>query len=152
MVSPEANFPSFGDSTWPWAPVEKSQEPQTARLFYAAWINFTTSKEFTWFEQWNLAEAPDRRVRRYAFVLACHTCPKDEHRLMEKDNKKAREDARRDYNDTVRVRNMSFVVLIPINTFVFYSPLLNLSGNETHATKPMWPDKPKSRPLVLHLL
>lgn len=25
-------------------------------------------------------------------------------RLMEKDNKKAREDARRDYNDTVRVR------------------------------------------------
>ncbi|KAK7454544.1 hypothetical protein VKT23_011298 [Stygiomarasmius scandens] len=37
-------------------------------------------------DQWNPAEGPDRRVRR----------------LMEKENKKAREDARRDYNDTIR--------------------------------------------------
>jgi len=37
-------------------------------------------------DQWNLADASDRRQRR----------------LMDKDNKKAREDARRDYNDTIR--------------------------------------------------
>ncbi|KAF5382061.1 hypothetical protein D9615_004223 [Tricholomella constricta] len=88
MFSADADFPSFGYSTWPWAAVDKNDdhEHEAARLFYAAWVNFATAKDFIWSEQWNLAEAPDRRVRR----------------LMEKDNKKARDDARRDYNDTIR--------------------------------------------------
>jgi len=37
-------------------------------------------------DRWNVAEAPERRARR----------------LMEKDNKKSRETARKEYNDTVR--------------------------------------------------
>ncbi|KAF7327557.1 hypothetical protein MKEN_00334700 [Mycena kentingensis (nom. inval.)] len=80
----DAPYPSFGDSSWPWVPVSKTSD--SARAFYAAWTNFATEKEFAWEDRYNLNEAPDRRIRR----------------LMEKDNKKARDDARRDYNDTVR--------------------------------------------------
>ncbi|KZP27306.1 hypothetical protein FIBSPDRAFT_1040188 [Athelia psychrophila] len=82
----DVEYPQFGESNWPWAGMTKADSDQTARTFYNAWINFATSKEFTWTEQWNLSEAPDRRVRR----------------LMEKDNKKARDDARKEYNDMVR--------------------------------------------------
>ncbi|KAJ7219960.1 hypothetical protein GGX14DRAFT_584783 [Mycena pura] len=80
----DAPYPSFGDSTWTWASATRASDG--ARAFYAAWTNFATAKEFAWMDQWKLSEAPDRRVRR----------------LMEKDNKKAREDARKEYNDTVR--------------------------------------------------
>ncbi|KAJ7494578.1 hypothetical protein B0H11DRAFT_1857532, partial [Mycena galericulata] len=80
----DVEYPSFGYAGWTWAPATKTTDG--ARTFYAAWMNFATAKDFAWMDQWNLTEAPDRRVRR----------------LMEKDNKKAREDARREYNDTVR--------------------------------------------------
>ncbi|KAJ7726051.1 DnaJ-domain-containing protein [Mycena maculata] len=80
----DVEYPSFGYAGWTWAPASKPSDG--ARTFYAAWTNFATAKDFAWMDQWNLTEAPDRRVRR----------------LMEKDNKKAREDARREYNDTVR--------------------------------------------------
>ncbi|KZT29926.1 DnaJ-domain-containing protein [Neolentinus lepideus HHB14362 ss-1] len=79
-------LPSFGDSTWSWAPTAKGEEMTAARTFYNFWTNFATSKEFEWMEVWDLSTAPDRRVRR----------------TMERDNKKARDDARREYNDTVR--------------------------------------------------
>ncbi|KDQ53113.1 hypothetical protein JAAARDRAFT_39486 [Jaapia argillacea MUCL 33604] len=79
-------LPSFGYSTWPWSPVSKDETMEAARTFYTFWMNFCTDKEFEWTEMWNVNEAPDRRVRR----------------LMEKDNRKAREDARREFNDTVR--------------------------------------------------
>ncbi|CDO77186.1 hypothetical protein BN946_scf184705.g11 [Trametes cinnabarina] len=79
-------LPSFGYSTWPWLPSSKAEQNQCARAFYTYWTNFVTNKEFEWADQWNVAEAPDRRVRR----------------LMEKDNKKARDEARKEYNDTVR--------------------------------------------------
>ncbi|KAF7975731.1 hypothetical protein HWV62_8707 [Athelia sp. TMB] len=82
----DIEYPAFGDSNWPWAGATKAESEQTARTFYNAWTNFATAKDFNWMEQWNLSEAPDRRVRR----------------LMEKDNKKARDDARKEYNDTVR--------------------------------------------------
>ncbi|KAF5367046.1 hypothetical protein D9758_004051 [Tetrapyrgos nigripes] len=82
----DGSYPSFGYSTWSWAPAHKGEEATAARTFYNTWMNFATSKDFAWMDQWNPAEGPDRRVRR----------------LMEKDNKKVREDARRDYNDTVR--------------------------------------------------
>jgi DnaJ family protein A protein 5 len=61
-------------------------EPEAAKPFYDVWLNFVTSKEFSWTDQWDVSEAPDRKVRR----------------IMEKDNKKSRDDARREYNDTVR--------------------------------------------------
>ncbi|OBZ72262.1 DnaJ subfamily C member 21 [Grifola frondosa] len=79
-------LPTFGDSTWPWVPASKDEQDTAARTFYNYWLNFTTNKDFTWMEQWNISEAPDRRVRR----------------LMERDNKKARDDARKEYNETVR--------------------------------------------------
>ncbi|KAK0469973.1 uncharacterized protein EV420DRAFT_1257249 [Desarmillaria tabescens] len=85
MIS-DIDLPSFGYSTWTWTPVHKGEDSPAARTFYNVWINFVTNKDFSWCDQWNLTEAPDRRVRR----------------LMEKDNKKVRDDARRDYNDTVR--------------------------------------------------
>ncbi|KAF8905002.1 DnaJ domain-containing protein [Gymnopilus junonius] len=78
-------FPSFGYSTWQWSPASKG-DPTCARNFYSLWMNFTTQKDFSWMEQWNITEAPDRRIRR----------------LMERDNKKLRDEARRDYNDTIR--------------------------------------------------
>ncbi|KAH9902519.1 hypothetical protein C8Q73DRAFT_670735 [Cubamyces lactineus] len=81
-----ASLPSFGYSTWPWLPPSKTEQDQCARTFYNHWTNFVTGKEFEWADQWNIAEAPDRRVRR----------------LMERDNKKARDEARKEYNDTVR--------------------------------------------------
>ncbi|KAG2118552.1 DnaJ-domain-containing protein [Suillus cothurnatus] len=81
----QIEYPSFGDASWPWSIPKSTNEP-AARNFYNAWINFATLKDFVWMEQWNLAEAPDRRVRR----------------LMERDNKKARDDARKDYNETIR--------------------------------------------------
>ncbi|KDQ13437.1 hypothetical protein BOTBODRAFT_33461 [Botryobasidium botryosum FD-172 SS1] len=82
----DLGYPSFGDATWPWVPSQKGEEMTCARTFYSIWSSFSTTKEFSWKEPWNLTEAPDRRVRR----------------LMEKDNKKARDDAKREYNETVR--------------------------------------------------
>ncbi|KAJ3966472.1 DnaJ domain-containing protein [Lentinula raphanica] len=82
----EVHLPSFGYSHWPWVPHSKGEEYTAARTFYNAWTNFATAKDFAWSDAWNLSEAPDRRVRR----------------LMEKDNQKAREDARREFNDTIR--------------------------------------------------
>ncbi|KAF7330413.1 DnaJ-domain-containing protein [Mycena venus] len=84
IESDAAAYPSFGYAGWSWAPASKASDG--ARTFYSAWTNFATAKDFAWMDQWNLTEAPDRRIRR----------------LMEKDNKKARDDARREYNDTVR--------------------------------------------------
>lgn len=72
------DFPSFG--------VANDAHSTTAKPFYTAWTNFSTRKSFSWTEKWRLSEAPDRRVRR----------------LMEKENKKKREDAIRDFNDAVR--------------------------------------------------
>ncbi|KAF5327698.1 hypothetical protein D9619_004517 [Psilocybe cf. subviscida] len=89
LASEEATFnsvleyPSFGLSTSEYIAPKGEAGP---RDFYNAWTNFATEKDFSWMEQWNITEAPDRRVRR----------------LMEKDNKKARDDARKEYNDTVR--------------------------------------------------
>ncbi|KAH9995729.1 DnaJ domain-containing protein [Russula vinacea] len=82
----EAEFPSFGYATWGWAALSKERPSEAARLFYKFWLNFATAKEFTWFDQWNTTEAPDRHARR----------------LMEKDNKKARDAARKEYNETIR--------------------------------------------------
>ncbi|KXN85869.1 hypothetical protein AN958_10767 [Leucoagaricus sp. SymC.cos] len=86
FISGPAEYPSFGYSTWPWSSASKNQNDEVAKHFYAFWLNFSTEKDFVWSERWNLSEAPDRRVRR----------------LMEKENKKARDDSRKAYNETVR--------------------------------------------------
>ncbi|OBT68948.1 hypothetical protein VE03_01247 [Pseudogymnoascus sp. 23342-1-I1] len=56
------------------------------RPFYIAWASFSTRKSFSWKDVHNYADAPDRRVRR----------------LMEKENKRLREEGIREFNDAVR--------------------------------------------------
>jgi len=72
----------------PFAPFGSAGDAfdSVAKPFYASWSGFSTKKSFGWKEKYRLADAPERRVRR----------------LMEKENKKLRDDAIRDFNDTVR--------------------------------------------------
>jgi DnaJ family protein A protein 5 len=71
------DYPSFGEST---------DDDMVAKAFYSHWSNFSTHLSFSWKDKWRLSDAPDRRIRR----------------LMEKENKKLRDDAIRDFNDAVR--------------------------------------------------
>ncbi|KAL4901837.1 hypothetical protein BDW74DRAFT_181549 [Aspergillus multicolor] len=68
-------YPSFG-----------FRNDRDVRDFYAIWSSFSTKKSFSWKDAYRYAEAPDRRVRR----------------MMEKENKRLREGAVREYNDAVR--------------------------------------------------
>ncbi|OOF98472.1 hypothetical protein ASPCADRAFT_16312, partial [Aspergillus carbonarius ITEM 5010] len=56
------------------------------RPFYVFWGGFSTRKSFAWKDVHRYSEAPDRRVRR----------------LMEKENRRLREEGIRDFNDAVR--------------------------------------------------
>lgn len=76
--SEPVDYPSFGAK-------EDSYE-EVVRPFYAVWTSFSTKKSFSWMDKYKYSEAPDRRIRR----------------LMEKENKKMREDGVREYNDAVR--------------------------------------------------
>ncbi|RYP32694.1 hypothetical protein DL767_005096 [Monosporascus sp. MG133] len=71
------DYPSFGSS---------QDGDKVAKTFYSGWQGFSTRLSFSWKDKWRLSDAPDRRVRR----------------LMEKENKKFREDAIREFNDAVR--------------------------------------------------
>ncbi|PSR85510.1 hypothetical protein BD289DRAFT_368562 [Coniella lustricola] len=73
-----AQYPPFGAAN--------DDHESVPKPFYAVWSNFSTKKSFSWKDKWRLSDAPDRRVRR----------------AMEKENKKARDDAIRDFNDAVR--------------------------------------------------
>ncbi len=61
---PGEAYPSFGDSTWSWLPASREETNRAARTFYNTWLNFSTSKDFSWIDQWETNDAPDRRVRR----------------------------------------------------------------------------------------
>lgn len=56
------------------------------RPFYAVWSSFSTKKSFAWKDVYRYSEAPDRRVRR----------------IMEKENRRLREEGVREFNDAVR--------------------------------------------------
>lgn len=71
-------YPGFGD--------ENTSFESTPRDFYALFGAFSTRKCFAWRDLWDLRDAQDRRVRR----------------IMEKENKAARDEARKEYNDTIR--------------------------------------------------
>ncbi|KAI1135410.1 DnaJ-domain-containing protein [Hypoxylon sp. FL0543] len=71
------HYPSFGSS---------KDDDKVAKAFYSRWSDFSTKLSFAWRDKWRLSDAPDRRVRR----------------LMEKENKKFREDGIREFNDAVR--------------------------------------------------
>ncbi|KAI2627490.1 DnaJ-domain-containing protein [Hypoxylon sp. NC1633] len=70
-------YPPFGSS---------KNDDRVAKPFYSRWSTFSTRLSFAWKDRWRLSDAPDRKVRR----------------LMEKENKKFRDDAIREFNDAVR--------------------------------------------------
>lgn len=71
------DYPSFGS---------KDDDHMASREFYSVWSGFATRKSFSWKDVYRYSDAPDRRVRR----------------LMEKENKRIREEAIREFNDAVR--------------------------------------------------
>lgn len=72
------DYPSFGS--------RDDDYNDVVRPFYAAWNGFATKKSFAWKDVHRYSEAPDRRIRR----------------LMEKENKRLREEGVREFNDAVR--------------------------------------------------
>lgn len=81
LSTPPSHYPSFGISTTSYDAPESG-----LRSFYNAYLNFSSRRAFAEVDKYRLSDAPDRRVKR----------------LMEKENKRARDDARREYNDAVR--------------------------------------------------
>lgn len=73
------HYPNFGNS--------KSGHEDWVKDFYAVWGNFRTVKTFSWCDVYRYSDAPDRRIKR----------------IIEKENKKLRDAAIREFNDTVRV-------------------------------------------------
>jgi DnaJ family protein A protein 5 len=69
--------PPFGDSKTPYSSVTK---------FYDYYVNFVTKLSFSWEDKYNPSEAPNRDVRR----------------VIEKENKKLRDDERKKYNSQVK--------------------------------------------------
>ena len=71
-------YPSFGHAS--------DGYDHVVRPFYAVWTDFSTKKSFSWANVYRYSDAPDRRVRR----------------MMEKENKRLREEGIREFNDAVR--------------------------------------------------
>jgi DnaJ family protein A protein 5 len=72
------DYPGFGSK-------EDGYE-DVVRPFYRTWINFSTKKSFSWRDAYRASDAPDRATRR----------------LIEKENKRLREEGIREFNDAVR--------------------------------------------------
>ncbi len=77
-------FPRFGNS--------KADYGTDVRLFYKIWGNFQSVKTFSWTDEYRYSTAQDRRTMR----------------SMQRENKKVRTRARKDFNETVR-RWISFI-------------------------------------------
>ena len=72
------DYPSFGSAD--------DNYEDVVRPFYAAWNGFSTRKTFSWKDVYRYSNAPDRRVRR----------------VMEKENKRFRDEGIHEFNDAVR--------------------------------------------------
>ena len=72
------SYPSFGGAA--------DDYETKVRPFYAAWTGFATSKTYSWEDLHRCSEAPDRRIRR----------------MMERENKRFRDEAIHDFNNLVR--------------------------------------------------
>ncbi|KAK2149764.1 hypothetical protein LSH36_437g02101 [Paralvinella palmiformis] len=71
-------FPPFGNS--------QSSYEEVVAAFYAFWESYCTAKSYVWAEKYDTREAPNRQIRR----------------LMEQDNKKLRDKAKKEHNEEVR--------------------------------------------------
>ncbi|XP_069126676.1 dnaJ homolog subfamily C member 21-like isoform X2 [Argopecten irradians] len=74
----ECDFPEFGNS--------KSSYEEVVKPFYDFWESYQTAKSYVWVEKYDTREAPDRRCRR----------------LMEAENKKLRDAAKKERNEQIR--------------------------------------------------
>ncbi|XP_012561393.2 dnaJ homolog subfamily C member 21 [Hydra vulgaris] len=78
------NVPDFGNSL--------SDYDDVVKLFYSYWLGYCTKKSYVWKEKYDLRQAPNRPTQR----------------LMEKENKKARDACKKKRNEDVRAL-VSFV-------------------------------------------
>ena len=76
----------FDPITYPTFGFANDAHDDVVGPFYAAYAHFTTKKSFSWEDVYRYSEAPDRRIRR----------------MMEKENKRLREEGVRGFNDAVR--------------------------------------------------
>lgn len=91
-----ARLASEEDSASDWDGLAKVEYPDfgyaidnyedIVKPFYRVWINFSTTKSFSWRDAYRASDAPDRGTRR----------------LIDKENKRLREEGIREFNDTVR--------------------------------------------------
>ncbi|XP_030832728.1 dnaJ homolog subfamily C member 21 isoform X1 [Strongylocentrotus purpuratus] len=72
-------IPGFGES--------QSSYEEVVHVFYAYWQSYRTSRSYVWVEEFDTREAPNRRVAR----------------LIEKENKKKREAAKKEWNQQVQL-------------------------------------------------
>lgn len=72
------DYPDFGSA--------EDEYDDAVKIFYRTWINFSSRKTFSWRDAYRASDAPDRATRR----------------LIEKENKKLREEGIREFNDAVR--------------------------------------------------
>lgn len=80
-----AMYPSFGHPDTPYMP-GGDNELQCVRAFYQFWGQFGSRKCFAWKDLHDTRHAKDRRMKR----------------LLEKENKRARDAARREYNEAIQ--------------------------------------------------
>jgi DnaJ family protein A protein 5 len=79
-----------------WQGIDPTQYPEfggaeddyegVVKPFYRVWANFSTKKTFSWRDAYKSSDAPDRATRR----------------LIEKENRRLREEGIREFNDAVR--------------------------------------------------
>ncbi len=67
--------------------------------FYAYWSNYCTLRSYVWKEEHDTRDAQDRRVRR----------------LMEQENKKLRDKAKKERNEEIRVRRLQYILISKID-------------------------------------
>ncbi|KAL5491429.1 hypothetical protein EMCRGX_G016714 [Ephydatia muelleri] len=92
IADEETPYMEEGDDPLPAFGVSTSDYEEVTSAFYAHWQSFATKKSFVWVDEYDIKQASNRRVQR----------------LMEKENKKLRDTAKKERNETVR-RLVAFV-------------------------------------------
>ncbi|XP_050520123.1 dnaJ homolog subfamily C member 21 [Daktulosphaira vitifoliae] len=82
----ESNYFEFDENEIPTFGHSNSDYAEIARPFYNFWWNFTTHKSFGWLDEYDIRQAPNRRVAK----------------LMEKENKKIRDKAKKERNEEIQ--------------------------------------------------
>lgn len=86
IAEEDAEFATDKDLEVPEFGTSSSDYEEVVQPFYAYWQSYSTPKSYVWLDKYDLRDAPNRRVQR----------------LMEKDNKKIRDAAKKERNEEVR--------------------------------------------------